>query len=227
MQNRLILPTLPNPCITNRIITWQKSIRLQRSWHAIARRRNCKDQSLCRFKKPPLHPALPVWRVTSLASYTLAISPGGALNSFYSSREVAAYYGTRVPCKPRVATGRWSGGAVEEYERHFSFLHISICSVWSVSPSQKWGLGLGGVTRRKHGTHLGLDRSGLFCSCVCWMRGTNCSVDWVLERIITVFFFRSVPWAGLHCSRAICSEKEMGFINTVKSTSGLGDLWAM
>lgn len=45
-----------------------------------------------------------------------------------------------------------SGGAVEEHERHFSFLHLSVCSVWSVS--------LSGGNRPELGTHLGLDRSG-------------------------------------------------------------------
>lgn len=79
-----------------------------------------------------------------------------------------------------------------------------------------------GGNRSEHETHLGLAWCRL---CVCWMEVPT--VDWVLERITTVFFLSSVPHADLHCSPAIRSTQEMGFINTFKCTSGFGDLWSI
>lgn len=67
--------------------------------------------------------------------------------------------------------------------RCFSFLHLSICTVWSDFLS--WGGG-----RSEDGIHLALKGSKR----VLVLDGaTYSSVDWVLERIITVFFCRSVP----------------------------------
>jgi len=45
------------------------------------------------------------------------------------------------------------------------------------------------------------------------------TVEWVLERITTVFFLSSMPCPGLGCSRAISPTQEMDIINTFRSTS--------
>lgn len=97
-----------------------------------------------------------------------------------SSREVTWHRNMRVHCIPRI--GVHPGGDVEEYERGFSFLHLCIYSVWSDFLS--WGGGF------EDGIHLALKGSER----VLVLDGVTCSsVDWVLERIIAVFFFRSVP----------------------------------
>ncbi len=50
---------------------------------------------------------------------------------------------------------------MEEYERHFSFLHLSVCSVWSVSLLGETDLSVGHIW-----DWTGLDWSKCVCVCV-------------------------------------------------------------
>lgn len=87
---------------------------------------------------------------------------------------------------------------------------------------------LGGGNRPEHGTHLGLGQvwTGLN---MCVLDGGGTAAVWTgcWRDSLLFSFSQAWPRAGLHCSRATRSTEEMGFINTFKSTSGFGDLWAV